>query len=99
MFTQSTPIALLVLIAVTSESSYSAIGQFCIIYDGNESLGMQQQWRSAAYIANDVAYASLHNQRLGKQRTKRSTGRGGKMRAKCYIHTLLAYLRRTFGGG
>lgn len=27
------PIALLVLIAVTSESSYSAIGQFCIIYD------------------------------------------------------------------
>lgn len=27
------PIDLLVLIAVTSESSYSAIGQFCIIYD------------------------------------------------------------------
>lgn len=27
------PISLLVLIAVTSESSYSAIGQFCIIYD------------------------------------------------------------------
>lgn len=31
-------IALLVLIAVTSESSYSAIGQFSIIYDRNESL-------------------------------------------------------------
>lgn len=42
------PIALLVLIAVTSESSYSAIGQFCIIYDWNESLGVQQQRWSAA---------------------------------------------------
>lgn len=42
------PIALLVLIAVTSESSYSAIGQFCIIYDWNESLGVQQQrWSTA----------------------------------------------------
>lgn len=30
------PIALLVLIAVASESSYSAIGQFCINYETNE---------------------------------------------------------------
>lgn len=37
------PIALLVLIAVTSESLYSTIGQFCIIYDWNESLGVQKQ--------------------------------------------------------
>lgn len=35
-------ITLLVLIAATSESSYSAIGQFCIIYDGNESQGWEQ---------------------------------------------------------
>lgn len=44
-------------------------------------------------IANDVAYASLHNQHLGKQRIKHSTGRERKTRAKCYIHTL-AYWRR-----
>lgn len=49
-------------------------------------------------IANDVAYASLHNQHLGKQRIKHSTGRARKTRAKCYIHTL-AYWRRASGGG
>lgn len=36
------PIALLVLIVLTSESSYSAIGQFSIIYDWNESLETQR---------------------------------------------------------
>lgn len=41
------PISLLVLIALTSESSYSAIGQFSIIYDWNESLETQRQ-RSCA---------------------------------------------------
>lgn len=62
-------VALLVLIAATSESSYSATGQFCIIYDGNESQAALEE----RCIANDVADASLRNRRLGKQRIKRST--------------------------
>lgn len=64
------PIALLVLIAVTSESSYSAIGQFCIIYEWNESLGVEGRC-----IENNVASAGLHNQHLGKQWIKCSTER------------------------
>jgi len=41
-------------------------------------------------IANDVAYASLHNQLLGKQRIKHSTGQGEETGAKCYIHISLS---------
>lgn len=37
-------------------------------------------------IANDVAYASLHNQHLGKQQIKRSTGREKNESKMLYPH-------------
>lgn len=86
------PVALLVLIAVTSESSYSAIGQFCIIYDGNESLGMQQQQQR---LPMPVCITDTWvNSRLSAARGERME-KNKKRRAKCFIHKL-AYLRRAF---
>lgn len=40
-------------------------------------------------IANDVAYASLHNQHLGKQQIKRSTGREKNESKMLYPHISL----------
>ena len=45
-------------------------------------------------IANDVAYASLHNQHLGKQQIKRSTGQEKNESKMLYPH-----FSRAFGGG
>lgn len=57
------PIALLVLIAVTSESSYSAIGQFCIIYERNERRGAVRSCEEQRGAQNHGA--SLHQQHFG----------------------------------
>lgn len=40
-------------------------------------------------IANDIAYASLHNQHLGKQRIKRSTGQEKNESKMLYPHISL----------
>lgn len=63
-------VALLVLIAVTSESSYSATGPFWIIYDGNESQGMEATVEERC-IVNHAADASLRKEQSGKQRMEK----------------------------
>lgn len=79
------PIAFLVLIAVTSESLYSAIGQFCIIYERNERRGAarsSQERRTTAQV-----YISST---LGKQQIKHSAAvkPPPPPRTRCFTHTL-----------
>lgn len=79
------PVALLVLIAVTSESSYSAIGQFCIIYDGNESLGMQQQQQQPMPVCITDTWV---NSRLSAAISFIYFFFKKRRRANCFIHKL-----------
>lgn len=83
------PIALLVLIAVTSESSYSGIGQFCIIYERNERRGAARSSeeqrgtaRSAEPRCQFTSAALWVNSRLSAAR------RGKKTRAGRFTCTL-----------
>lgn len=84
------PIALLVLIAVTSESSYSTIGQFWIIYERNERWGAAAAARSSEECRTTVpVYISST---LGKQQIKRS---GGKKTKQNKSKTFLAHFSRS----